>query len=296
MSYDSPRNKPGERLEHIEILGDVFTFVRAQRGDASAVYRSKNAFMRIGKAEKILKDLTIHKTMEQAGFPIAKRIAEGEFEGESYFIEESLGEEHLGAIFANSVEKNGSIADGTFEEFVSLSEKYANALIKTDTGLRDGGTLRDGILLDTLCKELPEHAAALESRFEKVLENTKHLPTVLTHGDFNPNNLYPGGVIDLEDSFYAPYGYDLVSAITHINYFPDSKDYEYFAKYRFTLDQKKAYFERLDTVSTQHKLAPLSTFEKDFEFCRAVWLAAKIPHLPKLQQFRYTLLIDTFLR
>jgi len=295
MSYENPRNLPGERPQKIEVSGDSYVFVRGQRGDASAIYKSTNAFMRIGKTDKIARDLAIHKKMEQAGFPVAKLISEGELDGQSYFIETSLGDNHLGEVFAQDVEQGGSIDSQTFDEFVSLAEAYAEAQIRTDNGDRDANALREGILLEALCEEMPTYAEKLQERFEEVQKNTKNLPSVLTHGDFNPNNLYREGVIDLEDSFYAPYGYDLVSAITHINYFPDSQEYEYFAKYRFTVDQQRKYFERLDAVSQRAGLVPLSPLQEDFEFCRAVWLAAKIPHVPKLQKFRFDMVVEKFL-
>lgn len=293
MSYENPRTQLGQRPEQILISGDTFAFVRGQRGDASAVYKSADAFMRIGNPAKILKDLAIHKSMEDAGFPVAKLIAEGELGDQAYFVEASLGHEHMGELFAHDTETQGSISTERFSDFASLAETYAHAQLSTGTG--EISSLKKGILLDDLCEELPEYADKLRARYEIVEENTKGLPNVLTHGDFNPNNLYPKGVIDLEDSFYAPYGYDLISAITHINYFPDSKEYEYFAKYRFTPSQQEEYLNRLDAISIEAELPPVSSFYDDLEFCRAVWLAAKIPHVPKLQKFRYDLLVEKFL-
>lgn len=296
MVFESVRNKAGERPETIQMEGRDFIFVTSQRGGQSAVYKSQDSFMRIGDPEKIRRDFELHKKMEQAGFPVSRILAEGESEGQFYFIEASLGEKHLGKIFGEEVERGGVISNESFEAFVTVAEKFARAQMSAVVEDRDYQVFSKGLLLENLCNEMPDYADRLRERFELVKERTASLPFVLTHGDFNPQNLLPGGVIDLEDSFYAPYGYDLVSAISHINYFPDSKEYEYFAKYRFTNEQKQEYFRRLDIISVENGLPPLSEFEEDFEFCRALWLVADNPNSPKLAQFRYDLIIDKFLK
>ena len=81
--------------------------------------------------------------------------------------------------------------------------------------------------------------------------------------------------------------------ISTINYFPDSHEYEHSAGYRFTDKQKEEYLRKMDSISIENGLPPLSEFAKDFEFCRALWLGARIGHTPKLQQFRYDLIVES---
>lgn len=292
MSYISPRKQPGTRPEKIFLDGRHFEFVTRQRDGLTAVYRSADSYVRIGNPKKIQKNLKLHRKMEGAGFPVAALLAEGEKDGEAYFIESSLGDAHFGNLFAESISKVGGIHEDLFEQFVSVSEKFARAQLTTQVDTRQYEEFAKGIWLDQVCKELPEYADRVRARFESVQDNTQEIPFVLTHGDFNPNNLYPAGVIDLEDSFYAPYGYDQVSAVAHIDSFPSSNDYEYFAKYRFTLTQREHYMQRMDSISKDAGLPPLSQCADDFEFCRVIWLAADIPNTPKLQKFRYDLLIQ----
>ncbi len=261
----------------------------------SAIYKSEHAYLRIGEERKIAPDLALHRKMEVAGFPVARLLGEGELDGQKYFIESSLGEKHLGELFADDIELHGAIGEGLFESLVSVAEKFSEAQLTTLVEERNFDDFARGIWIDRLCEEMPAHASKLKERFEEVKRNTHSIPFVVTHGDFNPNNLYPTGVIDLEDSFHAPYGYDLISAITHIDSFPDSHEFEYFAKYRFTPDQVRHYLGRLDRISVANNLPKLSTLLEDFSFCRAVWLAADIPATPKLQQFRYQLVIDRYL-
>lgn len=295
MSFERKRSQLGDRPKHIELEGRQFEFVTGQRGDASAVYKADDAFIRIGSATKILPDLALHKKMEEFGFPVAKLIAEGEQNGQAYFVEASLGEKHFGKLFAEGIEERGTIPAPLFEEFISVSEKLAEAQLRTAVSSGSFETFAHGVHVDTMCEELPEKADLIQARFEEARERMQAVPFVITHGDYNPNNLYPAGLIDLEDSFYGPYGYDLVSAVCHIDSFPDSHEYEYFAKYRFTDEQKTEYFARMDAHSVRAGLPPLTKFKDDFEFCRALWLAARMQETPKMQQFRYDFLTERFL-
>lgn len=295
MGYSSERLKPGERPVRLELEGRSFDFVLVQRGFQSVVYKSADAYLRIGEPKRVLADLTLHKKMEAAGFPVAKVFAEGSLDGQAYFIETSLGEKHFGDLFADDIEKTGLISEATFENFLSFVEQFANAQLATKSIEKNFDEFARGICLGELCQDLPQYTSKLRARFEQAQKRLAALPFVVTHGDFNAHNIYPAGVIDLEDSFYGAYGYDLISGIAHIDNFPDSQEYEYFAKYRFTTEQKQRYMARLDMISEQAGLPALSDFETDFDFCRAVWSATKISHVPKLQKFRHDRLVQKFL-
>lgn len=295
MTYISIRKQPGTRPETLEIEGRQFSFVTRQRDDLSAIYKSDDAYLRIGNPQRIKRDIARHRSMEEAGFPVARMIAEGEYEGEQYMVESSLGGKHFGLLFSDDIEQTKTITEAVFEQFLSLAERFAIAQLNTPKPAGDFKEFTAGIFLTQLCEELPAYAEQLRVRFERVKDHLAALPFVITHGDFNPNNLYPDGAIDLEDCFIGPYGYDLVSAIAHIDSFPDTEEYEYFAKYRFTPAQTKLYIERMDAISASAGLPPLSDFFDDFAFCRAVWLAAEIPSTPKLQQFRFDFVTKRFL-
>ncbi|MES2930764.1 MAG: phosphotransferase [Patescibacteria group bacterium] len=220
--------------------------------------------------------------MEASGFPVAEVLEEGDLDGMHYFVESSLGEEKIGKIFAEDMLQSGSITDASFAIFLSVVEKFANAQLNTQTENKDFGTFASGIHLDILCNELPQYSDKIRTIFSDIKGRLSVFPFVLTHGDFNPSNTYPAGVIDFEDSFYGPFGYDIVGSIVHIDYFPSSQEYEYFGKYRFTNEQKQKYLSLLDSISQQAGLPKLSEFEKDFEFCRAVWLLVRMGKWPKL--------------
>lgn len=290
MAYEPPRRKPGARPVQIQVDGVTYRFVTRQRADTTAIYKSENAFLRIGDASKIRDDLSLHLKMVNLGFPVSKIISSGHLGDEDYFTESSLGENHLGELFAKDVEQHGVIRDGTFEKFVKVASSFARAQLETQTLDTNFEGFSRGILLDALCEELPDWSARISARFHAASERLSKMPFVLSHGDFNPNNLYPDGVIDLEDSFYGPFGYDLIGSICHIDSFPDSQEFEFYAKYRFTTKQKEDFLIAMDSICAENNVPEISRCASDYEFCRAVWLAAKIPHVPKLQSFRYDLI------
>ncbi len=279
----------------LTIEGKKFTFVVLQRQGETAVYYADNEYLRIGKPEHVKKDLDLHKKMEAFGFPVAPLIAEGELGGMYYFIESSLGDKHLGKLFAHDVEEIGVISEDSFDVFLSVTERFAKAQLKTATNVQSFDEFAEGFQLPIIKKELPAYADAIERRFAGVVERLSRVPFVITHGDYNPNNVYANGVIDLEDSFYAPMGYDLVTAVVHIDYFPDSDAYEYFARYRFTDAQRKQYYERMDGIMHDAGLPSISPHADDFEFARAVWSSVNMAEWPKIQSWRYERFINRFL-
>ena len=279
----------------IQINDTLFDLIVVQRGGATAVYKSGNEILRIGDRAKITKDLALHKKMEALGFPVARLLGEGESGGFGYFIESSLGERHLGNQFAEDVRESGVIRDASFQSLLEIAARFGRAQLKSIVPAHNFEEFAHGIHLDILCEELPDYAAAIQSRFRRCIERFAPFPFVITHGDFNPNNLYPEGVIDLEDSFYGPFGFDLVTALVHINYSPDSPEYEYVARYRFTPAQSREYLEVIDSIATGAHLPRLSEFKDDFEFCRAAWSLVRMHKWPKLRQFRYDLFMQKFL-
>jgi len=272
--------------QEVTIEGKKFTLVKLQR-EGLGVYRSGDLYLRLGRPEAIQKDLTLHKEMIGHGFPVAEVVSNGQHNDSAYFIEHSLGENHFGRMFAEDIKKTGNIADTTFQAFLDITTKFAEAQLTTATQTRSSEEFANGIHLSLLFEELPKETEHFQERFNQAFKRVSVFPFVVTHGDLNPHNLFSEGVIDLESSFMGPAGYDLVTNIIHINHFPASTEYEYYQEYTFNPDHKQQYFQTIDTIYQQHGLPQLSPFAIDFEFCRAVWAAVRIHKYPKLQEFRY---------
>jgi len=280
---------------NLNINGKMFELVRVQRGGTTGVYKCRNEYLRIGETVKIKRDLDFHKKMETFKFPIAKLVSEGEFGGKYYFIEQSLGEKHLGEQFAEDLINLEVISDEHFKIFLEIALHFAKAQLNTATEYKDMESFKYGIHLEVLCAELPQYKSKILNCFEEVTKRLLVFPFVITHGDFNPHNLYPKGAIDLADSFYGPFGFDLVTAIVHVNYFPTSGDYEYVTHYTFTSEQEAEYFRKMDSITAKAGLPALSDFKSDFEFCRGLWSLSNMQKWPKIQKWRYDLFISKFL-
>lgn len=279
--------------ERITIEGQDFERVAIQRGGSSAVYRGSGVYLRLGTRERLEHLRKAHREFEH-GFPVPPIIKEGEFQGMFYFIEESIGEKKLGELFKEDWAKRGTVSDEHFEQFIATTETYTKAQLTDGVRPDAENTLAHGVHLEIVSEELPEHAARIRERFAKALERMVVMPLVITHGDYNPQNVFAKGVIDLEDVFVAPAGYDQISGITTIDFFPDG-DYEYVARYRFSELQKQRYLDRIDSVFVSLGSPSVSGIFEDLSFLRALWTAARMHKWPKIQKWRYDLLVSKYL-
>lgn len=280
--------------DSIELDGKTYEHVKTQRGQLS-VYRSDDSYMRIGPSDAIERDLSTHHDMEHAGFPVPRVLRRGTIEYGDYFIEQSLGDKTFRMIFAEDYAELGAVSDMHFNEFVRITESLLRAQLATRGGVLDRDEFAGGIHLDILKAELPAAADAIERRFDAALARTSPLSPVLSHGDYGPPNVYPLGIIDIEDAFHAPFGFDAVSGICTIDWFPFGDQYEFRAQYRFTTEQVARYYAMCDGVCAQAGLPALSAFKDDLEFFRAVWLTVRMHEWPHIQKFRYDLFASKYL-
>ena len=279
----------------LTVDGTTYELVGVQREGMSAVYRGEGCYLRIGEKAKIERDLALHKKMEAAGFPVARLLGEGMYEDMAYFVEASLGERRLGIAFGDEYEESGAVHAETFSELIAVTERHVRAQLQTQISEPLWDEFAAGIRLDELCKELPDDAERIRARFAEAKKKLASFPFVVTHGDFNTQNLYRDGVIDLEDSFFAPIGYDPISVLTTIDAAPDSQEYEFFARYRLSADQRAVYLHAVDAIAREGGLPAFSAQEDSFAFCRYVWLAVGMQRWPKIQAWRYDMLKKHFL-
>lgn len=284
-------NRKVDQTLHIE--GRDFTLVREQRSGLS-LYRSDDAYLRIGNPERIAREVTTHRTMEAARFPVPTLLSNGTRDEQAYLMEQALGDKTFRVLFEESILATGVISDGLFDQFLSIVRRYLLAQSSART-VADRDAFAAGIRLDLIVKELPQYAYSLPDRLDRILKKLAAYPYVLSHGDFNAANIFPTGVIDLEDSFPAPFGFDAVSAISTLDWLPDSMEYEYYARYRFSAEQRTAYFAMCDEVAREAGYPPPSLHAEDFGFCRAIWSCVRMDQWPKLQAWRFDKFIKTYL-
>lgn len=281
----------------LEIRGSAYTLIHRQRANPIStlgVYKGDSTYLRIGPKYVLERMLRLHKKMASYGFPVAPLVHTGTHAGKPYFIEKSLGDKNFTTLFFEDIEKTGSISDTHFRQFLSVVESFVNAQTQTVLPTHEAEAFSVGIRLDVLCAELPEYADAIRNHLERILERRAYMPYVFTHGDLNPTNMYPHGIIDLEDSFAAPLGFDIVSAITTTNWFPTSRSYESFRRYHFSKEQIEEYLDRCDAILVKNGFPAVSPATADFEFCRAVWLTSRMHMWPRMQKFRYERFIKNY--
>ncbi len=276
-------------------LGGIsFQLLGTQRSGA-AVYRGENAYLRIGEKTAIAHDLLQHRLMEKHKYPVAPIITEGELGGKGYFIEKSLGSKSFRAIFQEDYLDRSHVADTHFSRFLAVMKKLYGMQIKARTPEWNTSDFAAGVNVTKLSQELPVYREQIETRFVHAVERLKKMPGVLTHGDCNPANVYEKGIIDLEDSFIGPLGYDVVSSIMTIDWSPLTRDFEFHAQYKFTDEQKDSYVKSFSTMNTKVRLPSLSTHYDDLAFCRAIWLCSGMHEWPRIQQWRFEKFITTYL-
>lgn len=290
----SPRVVHNPRVKRtITLDGRTFSLLREQRSGL-ALYKSEGAYARIGPPERIKRDLETHQAMQEAQYPVAKILAHGTTAAGDYFIEEALGNKTFRTLFEEDIEREGTISEKNFADFVRIVERHLIAQSRSLIPADSTGFAR-GVHLEVLCEELSQYCISLPDKFQRVLQKLVDFPYVLSHGDFNPANIFPAGVIDFEDAFPGPFGFDAVAAVSTVEWFPESDEYEYFAHYRFTDAQKETYLAMCDTVSVAAGHPKISAYYDDFAFCRAMWSVVRMHGWPKLQAWRYNKFIKTYL-
>lgn len=277
----------------LTIDGQLFRLMGAQRS-GTRVYRGETAFLRIGAPGVIARDLSYHRRMEAAHMPVPAILREGTHTGEAYFVEASLGEKSFRNAFAREYETTSVVTAAQFGLFLESAKKFFEAQLSTRKTAFNRDALATAIRLPSLISELPEYSEQMEKVFKLQCKRLALLPSVVTHGDLNPSNMYPSGVIDLEDSFDGPLGFDAISAIRTQDWFPDG-DYEFTARFRLSDAQRAAYMSEIDALAIRHGAQPISAFQKELEFCRAIWLCAGMSAWPKTQEWRFWRFIHEFL-
>ena len=281
------------------IEGDTYTLVKVRNHAPISIYKGKDSFLRIGPEDLIQQEVDYHMNLVRYGFPVPNIISRGTHLGLHYYIESSIGEEHLGQTFArNSVDS--LVSNSNFALLLDVVKKFAQAQINT-TGAQtyQFSDFTNLIQVDTILAELPVLAPDTMKAVSLVEKNVTSLPAVLTHGDFNPYNLFEDGVIDWERGSFAPFGYDLITNIVQSFFFPLGNDYEFSALYRFSKDQVGEYWRQLDLVCAEHGVDTLSQRRNDFIFCRSIWSVVRMEKWPRIQAWRYKLyksLLQSYLR
>lgn len=274
-------------MENAIIDGKTYSYIKTREYTPVSIYRNENEFLRIGPKDIIAEELTLHKKLLEFGFPVPQILSEGEKDDFYYYIETLLGDTLLGDVFWEDAKKNGIVTDENFQKLLVLVEKFVRAQLKTAEKVGAFESFYLGLHVDYILEELPYLQEKILAGFEKLKERVSIFPAVMTHGDFNPYNLFEAGVIDFGNSFVAPAGYDIVTNAYHSFLFPKDGEFEVMRRYEFSDEQLKAYFSLVDQIYIENDLPKVSDFVEDFIFARTIWSAVRMQRWPKIQSWRH---------
>ena len=283
-------NIPDKQIE----IGDVtFHFIKTQREGKSHIYKSedKTKILRIGEKEKIEEDLRKHQTLLEQGYPVAKVLDVGELGNDKYFIEECLGDKLFGEILKSDFEMYGRVMDESFQLMIDGSSKMLRVQIANSSSVQNWDELLTGVHVDWLIEELPEIKESVLKRIELCKKRLTNIPFVFSHGDYNAYNLFPKGVIDFEDGFYAPVGFDCLGLMVYPEYFPtkDVAELEINGGYKFSDEQRQKYFNAMNSILIENGLPGAEEIYEEIRFLKSIWLTVKMHRWPKMQEYRYEL-------
>ncbi|MBI2484423.1 phosphotransferase [Candidatus Uhrbacteria bacterium] len=274
----------------ITIRGIRYSFVRKRERQNISVYRSRSAYLRLGPPRLIANERAYSEALLRANFPVPNIIARGTYRGQWYSIEQSIGTKQFGKYFISDCGRTGEISARHMASFIRIVSRYTDAQLATRRKKKDWAAFARSVHLSILQKELPAKSVRLRSAYARAAKRLLLFPFVLSHGDFNPHNIFPRGVIDLEQVCFAPAGYDALTALSHIDMFPDDPSYEYHRLYSFSRRQKESYLAMIDQLFCSAGLPAPSRFAREFRLCRMLWSAARMQRYPRLQKWRYRLL------
>ena len=270
----------------------VFAAIRTRRSGRVRVYRSGNLFLKLGDVDS---ERGTHQALLAHGAPLAEIVESGTHLDMPFYVERSLGDDVLGHLFRQDVDATGTIGEPHFREFLDVACRFAEAQLCMRVSLPDPAAFASGIEIDLLMLEFPVWRSKVSRCFDEAIGSLHAFPYVVSHGDFNAHNMFPAGVIDLDDAFLAPAGYDLISALVHTEYFAPDPTHDLMQRYTFSPTQRARYLSTLDDLYIQAGLPRPSDFLHHFEFCRAVWLCVGMHDHPHMRAFRMARLKERFL-
>lgn len=238
----------------------------------------------MGASEEIAKEIALYETLRSHSVPLPRLLGyEAPTDDIGRMKEESLQWKLYAELFTDSYEANWHIDDALFAEFIDYQYRHLSAQ-KNTIDQKD-------IVADTfpkytfLYEEWVIPSATIDVLLERIEHDTAALPQGWNHGDHNAYNIFNDGLIDLEDSFYGPLGYDTITAITQNFWFPSS-DAELTKQHTFSPEQITRY---LDDLSV-HPLAIDFTDSRIFGalfLMRGIFVTVQSGATPMLEKYRY---------
>lgn len=270
-------------MSTLQINNRTYTLVCGDRFRGRAVYRSAAAYLRIGLPAVIEREMAIHRHLQLQEFPVAALLETGVQDGQSFFIEAALGDTVWGDSLEAETHNHGAIQTSAFANLLALILRWTEAQLRNPAPAQTCANLAETVRLADVERLLPAYALLTRQVFARAQQRIDVFPAVLTHGDFHPYNLCPGGVIDLESVHWSVAGYDAITGLFADDLLPPDP-----ADYHYTTRQLTDAHAAIDALFQRYHLPLPSHYLADFRLCRMmriVQLAERRP--PDVQQWIY---------
>ena len=249
---------------------------RGALGRTGAVYCSPDGrfYLRTGELSAIRAEAEFSKMVWRQGLPVPEVTEVGQLaDGSGYFVEASAGTENFADKLSRDYAATGRVSDETFGNFSEVVLRFTAAQLQPACRQAGPAQTRAGIELPSVQSENPDIADLLETAVAKAEDRLRGLPLVLTHGDFSPFNILPGGAVDFERRFIAPAGFDAVTAIAFQRLWdhPRPDGAGTMQLWDFDREQIAEFLSEADALFTAQDLPGLSGFFDDFLMLKAIW-------------------------
>ena len=262
--------------QSISIEGVTYNYIK-NRLMGGSVYANENrsAYLRINAAAEITREINITKDLYRRGFPVPRVLGSGTLpNGDSYFIEESIGTKHFGDIFMEETKAAGQASDESFAAFTDLMKKYCEAQFNpTNFVPRDKETIAQMSARANVLRNNPpsdDMRDLFMEAYEKASERALTLPWSYIQSDLNAFNILPEGIIDFELAHFGAVGYDVLTSVYFGRMWPKDR-----VVYRFGNEQIARYVAEIDAVAKAHHLPVMSEYTEDFLVLKNIWSTGK---------------------
>jgi hypothetical protein len=198
-----------------------YTFIKERR-NGSKIYRSHDHhhFLKIWPSHVVEHEYQENIQLRSHGINLPQVFDYKVDWDRAYMKEISLWPAHFWDLFTQSTLEYGHITDDLWSSYTRQALDHhlhqrdiLPWMIQTSPTARD---LRATLRIEN---RLPQEIIA---QFQKrIYIDLSHVPTCRTHGDYNPYNVFPNGVIDIEECFDDYRWYDAVS-VFHIYRYPST--------------------------------------------------------------------------
>mgnify|MGYP000114205768 CR=1 FL=1 len=272
------------------MLREKYTYIKTRR-NGSKIYQAGDGshFAKAWLHEAVSQEADLYQKLGKYGIKLPTVISV-----QTIMMEQSFWEKTFADLFTESYSQVNIIQEEIFDNFIVMNQSHLDSQIKL---IGENITDKKFASFDHLAEENRIDPDLIKKAYEKIMNVVQSMPMTRNHWDYNPYNIFPEWVIDLEDWFLWPIGYDTITSLTQNYRFPDEGDYELHRQHSFSLPQIVSFLTRLSDNAIKINFLDKDLFAALF-LMRWAFVTAWSSRAPKSQAYRYELfqtLLEKFL-